>query len=51
MSGVLAEVPLVIKYRVWKIGFGKLVWVLFNCSPFFTGILYNRSYLYDGGRI
>lgn len=51
MSVGLADVPLVIKFRVRKIGFGKLVWVLFNCSPFFTDILYNRYYLYDGGRI
>jgi len=51
MSGGLSVVPLVITFRVWKIGFGIMVWALFNCWPFFTDILCNRSYLCDSGRI
>lgn len=41
MSGGLSVVPLLITFRAWKTGFGKMVWVLFNCWPFFTDILYN----------
>jgi len=49
--GGLSVVQLVITFRVWKTGFGIMVWALFNCWSFFTDILYNRSYLCDDGRI
>lgn len=34
MSGGLSVLPLVVTFRVWKIGFGKMVWALLTVGRF-----------------